>query len=266
MELLWRGTLTFGLVNAPIRLYQAMRGRRIEFRLLHEPDRAPIRYLKVCSQEEREVPAEEIVRGYPADDGWLVVEDEELSRAAPTLTRTIDVREFVDLRDIDPIYFRKPYYVAPDEGGEDLYVLLREALRRSGKVGIAQFVLMHREHLAAVRVQGDALVVQTLYFPEELIPEGELALPAETRLREGDIRMGVELIGRLSHEFDASRYRNEYRERLLEILREKAEGRLPPELERPAPPPPRPTPVLDLTRRLRESLERVAEERRRRAA
>lgn len=266
MELLWRGTLAFGLVHAPIRLYQAVRGRRIEFRLLHEPDRAPIRYLKVCSEEGREVPAEEIVRGYETEDGWLVVEDEELSRAAPTLTRTIDVREFVDLRDIDPIYFRKPYYVAPDEGGEDLYVLLREALRRSGKVGIAQFVLMHREHLAAVRVQGDALVVQTLYFPEELISERELALPAETRLREGDIRMGVELIGRLSHEFDASRYRNEYRERVLEILREKAEGRLPPGLERPAPPPPRPTPVLDLTRRLRESLERVAEERRRRAA
>src|SRR5690606_40056249 len=113
------------------RRYQAVRKRRIEFRLLHEPDRAPIRYLKVCSEEGREVPAEEIVRGYETDDGWLIVGDAELSQAAPTLTRSIEVREFVDLRDIDPIYFRKPYYVAPDEGGEDLYVLLREALRRS---------------------------------------------------------------------------------------------------------------------------------------
>ncbi|HEY8470712.1 MAG TPA: Ku protein [Longimicrobiales bacterium] len=266
MELLWRGTLAFGLVQAPIRLYQAVRKRRIEFRLLHEPDRAPIRYLKVCSAEDRAVPDEEVVRGYDVDGGWIVVEDEELHRAAPTLTRSIEIRDFVDLRDIDPIFFRKPYYLAPDEGGEEPYVLMREALRRSGKVGIAQFVLMHREHLAAVRVQGDVLVVQTLYFPEELIPERELELPAEVRLREGDIRMGVELVARLSGDFEPGRYRNEYRERVLEILRQKAEGRLPPELERPTPAPPKPSPVLDLSRRLRESLERVAAERRRRAA
>ncbi|HEX7050601.1 MAG TPA: Ku protein [Longimicrobiales bacterium] len=263
MQLLWRGTLSFELVNIPIGLYKATRSRRIEFRLLHEPDRSPIRLQKLCDAEDRPIPDDEIVRGYPVDDEWIIVTDDELERAAPTLRRTIEIRDFVDLHEIDPIYFRKPYYLAPDEGGEEGYVLLREALRRSDKVGVAQFVLLHREHIATVRPRGEALVVETLHYPEELIDERELELPAETRLREGEIRMAVELVDNLSTSFDPSRYRNEYRAQLLDVIRRKAEGRLPPEL-RPAPTP-TPTPVIDLTRRLRESLERTQRERRRAA-
>lgn len=264
MEMLWRGTLAFELVHIPIRLYKATRKRRIEFRLLHARDRAPIRYQKVCSKEEKPVPNEEIVRGYPLDGEWVVVRDEELQRAAPTLTRSIEIREFVDLHDIDPIFYRTPYYLAPDEGGDDLYVMLREAIRRSGKVGVAQFVLLHREHLAVVRDRNEALLLETLYYPEELIDESELEMPAETRLREGEIRMATELIRNLSRPFDPSKYRYEYRSRLLEIILRKAEGRLPPEL---APPEaPKPTPVIDLAERLRKSLERVEREARRRTA
>lgn len=264
MDMLWRGTVTFELVNIPIRLYEAVRKRQVAFRLLHEPDLAPIQYLKVCSEEEVPVPAEEIVRGYPMDGQWVVVTDEELQRAAPVLTRSIEVREFVDLHEIDPIFFRRPYYLAPDEGGEESYVMFREAIRRSGKVGIAEFVLMHREHLAVLRPRGEALVLETLHYPEELIDERELALPTTTVLQEGEIRMAVELIQRLARPFEPECYRNEFRARVLELIREKAEGRLPPEL---VPPPlPEPTPIVDLTRRLRESLDRVDRGEHRRAA
>lgn len=264
MEMLWRGTLAFELVHVPIQLLQATRPRRLSFRLLHEPDLAPIRNVRVCSEEETPVEADEIVRGYEVDGEWVVVTDEEIERAAPHRTRTVVIQEFVDLHEIDPILFRKPYYLAPDEGGEDLYVMMREALRRSAKVGIAQFVLLHREHLAALRVVGDALVLETMHYPEELIPERELALPTETRLREGEIRMAVELIENLSRPFDPTRYRNRYRAELLEVIRKKAKGELPPELE--PPPIPEPTSVVDLTRRLRESLERRRAESERRAA
>lgn len=264
METLWRGTLAFELVHVPIRLVQATRPRRLAFRLLHAPDLAPIRNVRVCGEEGRPVEADEIVRGYEVDGEWVVLSDEDFERAEPYRTRTVEIREFVDLHEIDPILFRKPYYLAPDEGGEELYVMLREALRRSGKVGIAEFVLLHREHLAALRVVGDALVLETMHFPEELIPERELRLPTETRLREGEIRMAVELIDNLSRPFDPTKYRDRHRAALLEVIRKKAAGELPPELE--PPPIPEPTPIVDLTRRLRESLERRRAESERRAA
>jgi len=263
MEMLWQGTVTFGLVHIPIRLLRATRKRRIEFRLLHEPDQGPIGYRKVCTVEDRPVPDDEIVRGYKSDDEWIVLTDEELRAAAPVLTRTIEIRDFVDLHTIDPILFRQPYYLAPAEGAAEMYVMLREALRRSDKVGIATFVLMHREHLAAVRAMGEALVLETMHYPEEIIDEHELDLPAETRLREGEIRMAVELIQNQATSFDPSAYRNEYRAKLLDLIRSKAAGRLPPGLV--PPPPPEPTPVVDLAERLRESLERVRDERRRAA-
>lgn len=259
MKMMWHGTLTFGRVQGPIRLYRATRRRRIEFRLLHAPDYGRIQYRKFCSEEDEPVPDEEIVRGYRIEGEWVVVDDAELEGVEPRLTRTIEVREFVDLHDIDPVYFRTPYYLAPDEGGEEIYVMLREAIRRSGKVGVAEFVLMHREHLAALRTRGDALVLETMYYPQELIDDAELELPVETRLREGEIRMAVQLIQNLAGPFDASRYRNEYRERVIDLLRHKARGELPEELRPPAPP--EPTPVIDLTRRLKESLEQSAEER-----
>ncbi len=263
MEMLWTGTLSFELVNIPIRLYKAARTRRVEFRLLHEPDLEPIQYRKVCSAEQEPVPDDEIVRGIKVEGEWVTVTDEELASLAPQLTRTIEIRDFVDLHEIDPIYYRKPYFLAPDEGGEEAYVMLREAIRRSGKVGVAEFVLVQREHLAVVRAGEEALLLETLHYPEELIDERELDVPTQTRLREGEIRMATDLIRNLSRPFDATRYRNDYRARVLELLRGKAEGRLPPKLE--APPPPEPTPVVDLTRRLRESLERSQSEGRRAA-
>lgn len=257
MELLWRGTLDFELVRIPIGLYTATRERRVKFRLLHEPDHSPIRYRRFCEEEDREVPNEEIVRGYPLDDRWVIVEDEELRHAASRLTRTVRIRDFVAEHEVDPVLYRTPYYVAPEEGGEESYVMLREAIRRSGKVGIAEFVLRHREHLALVRPRGEALLLETLYYPEELVDERGLDLAAETRVREGEVRLAVELIERLSRPFDPARYRDEYRTRVLEMIRRKAEGMLPSEPEPPAEP--EPTPVIDLTRRLRESLDQATE-------
>jgi DNA end-binding protein Ku len=265
MKMLWHGSLVFELVNIPIQLYPATRRRSVEFRLLHEPDLSPIRLVKVCAEEERPIPEEEVVRGYATAEGWIVVEPGEIEAVAPILTHTIEVREFVAEHEIDPIYYRRPYYLAPGEGGQELYVMLREAIRRSGKVGVAEFVLLHRQHLAVLRPRGEALVLETLHYPEELIDERELDIPATTQLREGEIRMAAELIERRSHRpFDISSYRNEYRDRILGLIRDRAAGRLPPELVPPTTP--SPTPVIDLTRRLRESLERVRSEEERRAA
>lgn len=265
MEMLWRGVVIFELVNIPIRLYEAARKRSVEFRLLHEEDLAPIRLQRVCSEEERPVEAAEVVRGHEVDGRWVTVTTEELEALAPTPTHAIEIREFVDVHEIDPILYRRPYYLAPDEGGEESYVMLREAIRRSGKVGITEFVLMHRQHLAVLRPRGEVLVVETLHYPEELIDERELLLPAATEVREGDIRLAVEVVERTSRPaFDAARYHDRYRERVLELIGRKAEGQLPAELVRPAAP--APTPILDLTRRLQESLERVQRERGRRAA
>lgn len=265
MKMLWHGSLVFELVNIPIRLYPATRERRVGFRMLHEPDLAPIRLVKYCGAEDRPIPDDEVVRGYETEAGWIVVAPEELDALAPELTRAIEVREFVASHEIDPIYYRKPYYLAPGEGGHELYVMLREAIRRSGKVGVAEFVLLQRQHLAILRPRGEALILETLHYPEEIIDERELDLPATTRLREGEIRMAVELIERRSRRpFEISAYRNRYRERILDLLSAKAAGILPPELAPSAEPVP--TPVIDLTRRLRESLERVRREEERRAA
>lgn len=265
MKMLWHGSLVFELVTIPIRLYPATRQRRVPFRMLHEPDLSTIRLVKYCAEEGKPVPDEEVVRGYETEEGWVVLTPEEIEAAAPDLTRSIEVREFVAAHEVDSIYFRQPYYLAPGEGAEELYVMLREAIRRSGMVGVAEFVLLLRQHLAILRPRGEALVLETLHYPEELIDERELELPGTTRLREGDIRMAVELIERrASRPFDITRYRNRYRERILELISAKSEGRLPPELVPPAAP--EPTPVIDLTRRLRESLERVRREGERRAA
>jgi DNA end-binding protein Ku len=253
------------LVNIPIRLYPATRKERVEFRLLHEPDLAPIRLQRICGEEGVPVANDEIVRGYATDEGWVVVESGEIEAAAPILTHAIEVREFVDEHEIDPIYFRRPYYLAPGAGGQELYVMLREAIRRSGKVGVVEFVLLRRQYLAVLRPRGEALVLETMHYPEDLIDERDLALPATTQLREGEIRMAVEVIERRSQRpFEISSYRDEYRDRLLKLIRDKAAGRPRPELAPPAAP--TPTPVLDLTRRLRESLERLRHEEERRAA
>ena len=246
--------------NIPEAVVAGLRARHPRHRFLHARDEGSIRYLKVCSVDGQPVPDEAIVRGYPLDDRWVTLTEEELAGVAPVLTRSIEIREFVDLHEIDPVFFRRPYYLAPDEGAEEMYVLVREALRRSGKVGLARFVLMHREHLAVIRVLGDTLVVETLHFPEELIPEHELELPAEVRLREAEVRMAVEYIRHLARPFDPGRYRNVYRQRVLALLRRKAEGRVPPGLAPPAPP--RPTPPEELAERLRQSLERARAERR----
>ncbi len=265
MKMLWHGSLVFELVNIPIRLYPATRRRRVEFRLLHEPDLSPIRLLKVCGEEGRPVPNDEIVRGYATDEGWIVIDPVEIEAVAPIPTHGIEVREFVDEHEIDPIYYRRPYYLAPGEGGHELYVMLREAIRRSGKVGVVEFVLLRRQHLAVLQPRGEVLVLETLHYPEELIEDHELDIPATTRLREGEIRMAVEVIERRSRRpFEISSYRNEYRDRILDLIRDRAAGRLPPKLVPPVAP--SPTPVIDLTRRLRESLERVRREETRRAA
>lgn len=259
MKPIWRGNLIFELLTIPIRLYAATGSRRVELRLLHANDHSPIRLERICVEEGRPVPPEEIVRGYDHDGEWVILEDEELDALAPLPTQTIEVREFVSETEIDPIYHRRPYYLTPDEEEPEGYLILREALRRSGRVGIVEFVLLRRQYLGLLRPYGGLIALETLYYPAELLDPKLLAPPASATLREGEIGMATELIERLTRrEFELSDYRDEYRERLLGLIEERAAGRarvVPHPL-----PAPDPTPVIDLGDRLRESLERARDE------
>src|SRR5678816_759460 len=179
MRPIWKGSISFGLVNIPVGLYSATRaGKQIKFHLLRKSDQSPIRYKRVAEEDGKEVPWEDIVKGFEYEKGDFVVLDEEDFKRVPVKsTQTVDIKEFVDLERIDPMFFDQPYFLAPEKAGAKAYVILREALNRSGKVGIAKVVIKTREHLAAVKPMGEALVLELMHFADELADPSELQLP-----------------------------------------------------------------------------------------
>ena len=182
---MWKGAISFGLVNIPVELQVAVRSQRPRFHLLHGKDDAPVKYQRVCTREDREVPWPEIVKGFEIDKGEFVVLDKkDFERAALDKSRTIDIHTFVAESDIDERYFDTPYYLVPDRGGERAYALLREAIRDAGKVGIAQFILRDRQHVATLATVGDALVLTTLRFADELVDIGQLSFPSAKQVRD----------------------------------------------------------------------------------
>ena len=253
MRAMWSGSISFGLVNIPVRLYSATGGEaKLDFDLLHEKDMSPIRYAKVCRLEGEEVPNEEIVKGYEYEDGqYVILTDEDFERANVTRTRAIEITEFSDEADIDDIYFEKPYYLEPDKGAAKPYALLREALRRSGKVGIARFVLRNREHLAAIKPTGDVLVLNQLRYSSELLEPDELKVPDPSLADERELDLALTLIDKLSESFQPERYKDEYTEELRQMIEGKAQGRVPVAKGEE----PEPTSVVDLMAVLKKSLE-----------
>ena len=256
MRAMWSGSISFGLVNIPVRLYSATGGEaKLEFALLHEKDMSPIRYAKVCRVEGEEVPNEEIVKGYEYEVGqYVVLTDDDFRHADVTLTRSIEIEDFVEETEIDDIYFDKPYYLEPDRGASKPYALLRDALRKSGKVGIARFVLRNRGHLAAVKPSGDVLVLNQLRYQSEIRePEG-LKLPESGQAEEREIDLALALIDKLTDHFQPEKYTDRYTTELRRVIDEKAQGRVPAARgEEPAP-----TKVADLMATLKKSLEQEA--------
>src|ERR1044071_4734772 len=213
MRAIWKGAISFSLVNIPISLYPATRSEDLKFRLLRKSDLSPINYKRVAEEDGKEVAWEDIVKGYEYEKGdYVVLEEADFKRAQITSNQTVDIKEFVDLSEIDPMFFDQPYFLAPEKGGAKAYVILREALKRSGKVGIAKVVIKTREHLAAVKPLGHALVLELMHFPDELADPSELQLPPAKGIGQRELSMAESLIKSMYTEWKPEQYKDEYRE------------------------------------------------------
>lgn len=253
MHAIWSGSLSFGLVNIPVRVYSVTETEaKVDFNLLHGKDMSPVRYAKVCKLEGDEIPNEEIVKGFEYEDGqYVIVTDEDFKKANVPLTKSIEILAFTDESQIDPIYFEKSYYLEPDKGADKAYALLREAVKKTGKVGVARFVLRNREHLAAIRPHGDVLVLNELRYDSEIRrPEG-LKLPEASKLDERELDLALALVEKYTGDFKPEQYHDVYTDELREIIRQKAEGRVPVAKGEE----PKPTEVIDLMATLKKSLE-----------
>jgi DNA end-binding protein Ku len=226
---IWSGSISFGLLNVPVKLYSAVARRGISLREIRESDGARIRHRRVAEGTNEEVPYEEIVKAFEiTPDRYVPLGKDEMASLAPEKTRAIDVQDFVDLDQIDPIYFDSPYYLGPADGAEKAYSLLAKAMQASGKVAIARFVFRNKEHLAAIRTSGGVLTLTTMRFADEVVPASELeeVLPEKApKVGKREQEMAEQLIDSLSTEFDPGAYRDEYREQLLAMIERKAEGK-----------------------------------------
>jgi DNA end-binding protein Ku len=256
---IWSGTISFGLLNVPVKLYSAVARRGISLREIRESDGARIRHRRVAEGTDEEVPYGEIVKAFEiSPDRYVPLNKDEMAALAPERTRAIDVQDFVDLDQIDPIYFDSPYYLGPAEGAEKAYSLLARAMQESGKVAIARFVFRNKEHLAALRPSDGVLTLTTMRFADEVVPPAELddVLPSkEPKVAKQEVEMAEQLIDSLTRDFDPSAYRDEYREELLGLIERKAEGK--DVLTAPATEEPKPTSAPDLMTALEESIAAV---------
>ncbi|MBA3865937.1 MAG: Ku protein [Solirubrobacterales bacterium] len=226
---IWSGSISFGLLNVPVKLYSAVARRNIALREIRGSDSARIKHRRVAEGTDEEVPYDEIVKAYEITPGnYVPLSKDEMSALAPEKTRAIDVQDFVDLDEIDPIYFDSPYYLGPADGAEKAYSLLAAAMKASGKVAIARFVFRNKEHLAAIRTSGGVLTLTTMRFADEVVPASELeeVLPDKApKVAKREQEMAEQLIESLSTDFNPTEYRDEYREELLGLIERKAEGK-----------------------------------------
>lgn len=251
---IWKGAISFGLVNIPVEVHTAVRSEdRISFRLLHKKDNATIKYERVCSKEEKAVPWDEIVKGYEYTKGKFVVLDEEDFRAASIeSSKMIDIQDFVKAEEIDPRYFESPYYLLPQKGGEKAYALLREAIRSTGMVGIGMVTMRsNSQHLIAIKVVENALVMEIMRYADELVDTSSFTFPEAENVRPAELQMAEQLVKTLADEFAPEKYANSYKENLMEIINAKLKGK---KIEVEEPAEPEATNVLDLMTRLQESL------------
>jgi DNA end-binding protein Ku len=256
---IWSGSISFGLLNVPVKLYSAVSKQTIRFRELREGDGARIRHKRVAEGDGKEVPYEKIVKGYEfAPDQYVVLTREELAELDPQKTRAIEIQDFVDLDEIDPIYFEQPYYLGPDRGAEKAYSLLVEAMKQERKVAIARFVLRNKEHLAAIRPMDDVLTMATMRFHDEVVSpdqlDGELLEGRPEKPQKRELDMARQLITSLASDFEPTKYRDEYREELMGLLERKAQGE---EVVTAETEEPKPTKAPDLMAALEESLAAV---------
>ena len=249
---IWTGAISFGLVNVPVKLYSAVSKKSVRFHQLHEADGVRIQQKRVCPADGEEVPYEDIVKGYEiSPDRYVVITPDELEALEPRKTKTIDIEDFVDLDEIDPLYYDHPYYLLPGQGAQKPYKLLVEAMKESGKVAIARVVIRTKEQLVAIRPVGEILSMASMNFADEVVdPDSFDEAPGEdVETRKREIEMAQQLIESLTSPFDPSKYHDTYRERVLEMIEAKAEGH-----EIAVQPADEPAPVPDLMAALEASL------------
>ena len=250
---LWSGSISFGLVNAPVRMYPAVHEHDLELHLVHVEDGSPIGYRKYCKEEDKAVPEDEIAKAYKTKNGKLVLlEDEDFAAAQGETYKTIEILDFVPYEQIDPIYFERTYYLGPEQGAEKVYALLVRAMEQSELAGVVRYVFHDRERLGCLRVRDGVLVLERMYFADEIRPHDEIRPKRRGKVDDQELELALSLIERITSDFDPGRYEDRYRERLLKVIREKRKGKTieaPAAEERTEPP--------DLLAARRESVERA---------
>ena len=224
MRAIWKGSISFGLVSIPISLFPATRREELKFRLLRASDLSPVNYKRVAEADGKEVAWEQIVKGYEYEKGkFVVLKDEDFSRVDVEATQTVATLNFVKLAEINPLLFSKPYYMQVEKGGDKAYILLRDALVSSGKVGIAKVVIKEREHLAAIKPQKDVLMLELMRFPEELLNASEFKAPPAKSVSKAEMDMALQLIDKMTAKWEPGMFHDDYREALEKLIEQKVE-------------------------------------------
>lgn len=225
MRAIWSGAIGFGLVNIPVKMFSASSPGRLDLDMLDSHDHANIRFVRINENTGKEVKWENIVKGYKLENGeYVVFSDKDFEKAAAEKSELIEIKEFTDESAIDLVYYETPYYLVPDKSGEKAYNLLREALLKTKKVGVAVFVMRTKETLAILKAHANLIVLDCLRFPEEIRDTKELGLPAKSGVKEGELKMAIRLIEERSGKFDITVYKNTYKEQLLKLIHAKAKG------------------------------------------
>ena len=225
MRPLWTGAIGFGLVNIPVKLYSATESSDVDLDMLDKKDHSHIKYLRVNEKTGKEVAWNNIVKGYDTGSKYVVLDELDFEKAGAEKTKLIEITDFVNQEEIDSVYYETPYYLAPEKSGVRPYALLREALIKTKRAGVASFVMRNKEHLAILRVSGDAIILNRIRFHEEIRPTTELALPAKTVVKPAELKMAIALIDQLSGKFDITGYKDTYTASLMKVINAKAKGK-----------------------------------------
>ncbi|HEY0059687.1 MAG TPA: Ku protein [Flavisolibacter sp.] len=226
MRPIWSGSISFGLVNIPVKLVSAVQSEEIDFDMLSKKDMAPIRYARIDTKTDEEVPWKEIVKGFQYAKGkYVIVEEEDFQKASPEKSKSIDIVQFVKQEEIDPILYEKPYYIIPAKGGEKAYRLLLKALDKSGTVGIAEFMLRNREHVCAVKAHNDVLLLNQMRYQEEIREVPEVEAPAKEKITEKELELAMKLVEQLTEKFNPAAFKDTYISELKKIIKAKAAGK-----------------------------------------
>lgn len=262
MHSIWKGSISFGLVNIPVKMYTASQEKEFKFVLLHKKDHSQIRYARICKAEDKEVPWNEIVKGFEYEPGeFVVLTEEDFQKANLKKTKSLEITDFVNEEEIDPIYYSKPYFLEPEKNAEKAYNLLREALQKSQKVGIVEFVIHNREHIAVIKPFENALILNELRYEEEIIHADELELPAPKKIPEKELDIAIQLIDNMTTRFNLAKYKDTYSEEIRKIIHQKAKGKK----IHPKGNEPKPSKVVDIMSLLKESLEKAPKKKRKQA-